>query len=116
MSSTPSQNLCCDRKIDATQANATITPNPTTVIAVRWGFNRFYSRSTQESAGFDQATLGLPQSLAAATPNTAFPAITMGGAVNACASATTNDYADFGGGCILFAQLQFHDIQIPRQA
>jgi hypothetical protein len=95
----PTQTLCCDRKIDATQANATLTPNPTTVIALRWGFNRFYSRSTEESAGFDLASLGLPQSLINVTPNTAFPAITMGGPVNACASATTNDYADFGGGC-----------------
>src|SRR6202034_3297302 len=59
---TPSQTLCCDRKIDATQANATITPNPTTVIAVRWGFNRFYSRTTQDSAGFDLGSLGFPQS------------------------------------------------------
>jgi hypothetical protein len=29
---TPTQNLCCDRKIDATQANATLTPSPTTVV------------------------------------------------------------------------------------
>ncbi len=75
---TPSQSLCCDRKVDATQANATITPDPTTVIAVRWGFNRFYSRSTQESAGFDLSSLGLPQSLVSVTPNPAFPTITMG--------------------------------------
>ena len=83
---TPDQTFCCDRKIDATQANATITPDATTVIAVRWGFNRFYSRSTQESAGFNLATLGLPQSLVNATPNPAFPAITMA------------DVSSFGGG------------------
>ena len=96
---TPSQNLCCDRKIDATQANATLTPSPTTVVTVRWGFNRFYSRSTQESAGFNESSLGLPASLAAETPNPAFPAITMGGAVNACSSGSSNDYTNFGGGC-----------------
>ena len=83
---TPDQTFCCDRKIDATQANATITPDATTVIAVRWGFNRFYSRSTQESAGFNLASLGLPQSLVSATPNPAFPAITMA------------DVSSFGGG------------------
>jgi hypothetical protein len=83
---TPDQTFCCDRKIDATQANATITPDATTVIAVRWGFNRFYSRSTQESAGFNLAELGLPQSLVNATPNPAFPAITMA------------DVSSFGGG------------------
>jgi hypothetical protein len=72
--------------VDATQANATITPDATTVIAVRWGFNRFYSRSTQESAGFNLASLGLPASLVNATPNPAFPAITM------------SDVSSFGGG------------------
>jgi hypothetical protein len=56
------------------------------VIAVRWGFNRFYSKSTQESAGFNLASLGLPQSLVNATPDTAFPAITMA------------DVSSFGGG------------------
>ena len=82
----PSQTYCCDRKIDATEANATITASPTTVIAVRWGFNRFYSKSTQESAGFNLATLGLPQSLVSETPNPAFPAIAMA------------DVSSFGGG------------------
>jgi hypothetical protein len=31
----PSQSLCCDRKIDATQANATLTPDATTVVTLR---------------------------------------------------------------------------------
>jgi trimeric autotransporter adhesin len=96
---TPDQTFCCDRKIDATAANATITPDAQTVITARWGFNRFYSKSTPKSLGFDLASLGLPASLVDVTPNPAFPAITMGGAVNACASATTSDFADFGGGC-----------------
>ncbi|HYA18415.1 MAG TPA: TonB-dependent receptor [Bryobacteraceae bacterium] len=97
---TPSQTFCCDRKIDATEANATATINPTTVLTVRWGFNRFYSKSTQESAGFNVASLGLPASLAAITPNPAFPAITLGSAVNGCGSPSSNtDFANFGGGC-----------------
>jgi hypothetical protein len=96
---TPNQTFCCDRKIDATSANATVTPNPTTVIAVRWGFNRFYTKSTPESLGYNLQSLGFPASLAAITPNPAFPAITMGGAVNGCATASTNDYTGFGGGC-----------------
>lgn len=82
----PSQTYCCDRKDDATQANATLTPNATTVIAIRWGFNRFYSKSTQASAGFNLASLGLPQSLVSVTPNPAFPAVTM------------SDVSSFGGG------------------
>lgn len=83
---TPSQTFCCDRKIDATQANATIVPDATTVIAIRWGFNRFYSKSTQASAGFNLATLGLPASLTGATPNPAFPAVTL------------SDVSSYGGG------------------
>jgi hypothetical protein len=82
----PSQTYCCDRKIDATEANATVTATPTTVIAIRWGFNRFYSKSTQESAGFNLASLGLPESLVSVTPNPAFPAITMA------------DVSSYGGG------------------
>jgi hypothetical protein len=82
----PNQTFCCDRKIDAVAGNATLTPNATTVITARWGFNRFYSKSTPESLGFDLASLGLPPSLVSATPNPAFPAITM------------SDYTSFGGG------------------
>ena len=82
----PGQNFCCDRKIDATQANATLTPSATTVIAIRWGFNRFSAKSTQASAGFDLSSLGLPPSLVSATPNPAFPGISM------------DDLSSFGGG------------------
>jgi trimeric autotransporter adhesin len=97
---TPDQSLCCDRKIDAAGANATITPNATTVIAVRWGFNRFYSKSTYESSGFNLGTLGFPESLVGITPNTAFPAITLGSAVNGCSDPSSNtDFANYGGGC-----------------
>jgi hypothetical protein len=82
----PGQSLLF-RRIDATQANATATLNPTTVLTVRWGFNRFFTTSyPTSSAGFNLTTLGLPASLAAATPDTAFPAVTMG------------DVASFGGG------------------
>ncbi len=82
----PGQGFCCDRKVDATQANATITPDPATVISVRWGFNRLYSRSSQASDGFSLASLGFPSSLVQATPNPAFPAITM------------TNLSSFGGG------------------
>jgi hypothetical protein len=96
----PYQSYCCDRKIDATQANATLTPDATTVVTFRWGFNRFYSRTTQESAGFNLSALGLPQ-LAAITPNPAFPGIALGGSnLTSCSYPSTNtDFADFGGGC-----------------
>jgi hypothetical protein len=93
----PNQGLLY-RKVDATQANATITPQATTVIALRWGFNRFYSRTAPASAGFDLNSVGLG-AMAGITSNPAFPAITMGGAVSGCGSGTSGDYSNFGGGC-----------------
>jgi hypothetical protein len=82
----PGQTLLY-RRINATQANATATLNPTTVLTTRWGFNRFFTTTfPTASAGFNLAALGLPESLAAVTQNPAFPAITMG------------DLASFGGG------------------
>jgi len=74
------------RKADATQVNSTLTPTPTLVVAVRYGFNRLPIFSAPTSLGFDLKTLGLPSSLAAITKFTAFPAITM------------SDVGSFGGG------------------
>ena len=82
----PGQTLLF-RRIDATAANATATLNPTTVLTARWGFNRFYSANfPTASAGFDLTKLGFPSSLAAITPDPAFPAITM------------SDLTSYGGG------------------
>lgn len=75
---TPGQSMLF-RKVDATQVNSTFTPSPTLVVAVRYGLNRFPNFSTPTSIGFDLRELGLPSSLAAATPFTAFPSITVGG-------------------------------------
>ena len=87
----PSQNLLF-RRIDATQANATATLSPTTVLTLRWGFNRFFTTSfPTSSAGFDLTTLGLPASLAAATPDPAFPAVTMGQLASFGGGTTTRD-------------------------
>lgn len=83
---TPGQSLLF-RRIDATQANATVTLNPTTVLTARWGFNRFYSSTFPTvSAGFDLTKLGFPASLAAVTLNPAFPSISL------------SDLTSFGGG------------------
>ena len=88
---TPSQNLLF-RRIDATQANATATLSPTTILTVRWGFNRFFTTSfPTSSAGFDLTTLGLPASLAAATPDPAFPTVTMGQLASFGGGTTTRD-------------------------
>lgn len=74
------------RKVDATQVNSTLTPTPTLVVALRYGFNRFPNFSAPYSLGFDLRALGLPSSLVAQTPNAAFPSITM------------SELASYGGG------------------
>jgi hypothetical protein len=79
-----------DRAVDATSANAQITPDPATVIAIRWGFNRLWDKSYPlKSSGYDYAALtalGLDRNLVDTLSNPAFPAITPTG------------YASFGGG------------------
>ncbi|MCU1328125.1 MAG: carboxypeptidase regulatory-like protein [Bryobacterales bacterium] len=74
------------RKVDATQLNTTLTPSPTMVVAIRYGFNRFPNFTPPISLGFDLASLGLPASLVSQTKYPAFPSITMG------------DVASYGGG------------------
>lgn len=74
------------RKVDATQLNTTLTPTPTMVVTLRYGFNRFPNFTPPISLGFDLTSLGLPSSLAASTLYPAFPAITM------------SDLASYGGG------------------
>jgi hypothetical protein len=85
----PGQSMLV-RHVDATQANTTITATPTTVVALRWGFNRYPNTTYSYSTGFDLAGLGFPQSLIGnlqLTPSQLyFPSITMG------------DLGSFGGG------------------
>ena len=76
----PSQTVLY-RHVDATMANATITASPTTVISLRWGFNRYPNRNDSDSKGFNLTTLGFPQSLISSfqlnPSQDYFPAITM---------------------------------------
>jgi len=69
------------RNVDATQANTTITPNATTVISLRWGFNRYPNSNVSDSHGLSLTSLGFPASLANTfqlTPGQDyFPALTM---------------------------------------
>ncbi len=75
---TPGQGVLF-RKVDATQVNSTLTPSPTVVVAVRYGFNRFPNFSTPTSLGFDLRQLGFADSLAAATQYSAFPSVSIDG-------------------------------------
>jgi hypothetical protein len=50
------------RKVDATQVNSVMTPNPTTVVSIRFGFNRFPNITLPMNAGFNPTSLGMPAS------------------------------------------------------
>ena len=51
------------RRVDSTQINNLFTINPTTVLSVRYGFNRFPNYSYNASQGFDLSSLGFSPSL-----------------------------------------------------
>ncbi len=66
-----------DRHVDATALNAIFTLNPTTVLTVRYGFNRFPNVTDYVDRGFDQTKLGFPSSYVNALQVAEFPSITL---------------------------------------
>jgi hypothetical protein len=64
------------RKVDAIGIQNTIAVNPTTVLTVGFGFNRFPNDTKDISNGFDQTTLGFPAYYTAAQSKKSFPRIT----------------------------------------
>jgi hypothetical protein len=65
------------RKVDATQFNNVLTPDATTVVSVRYGFNRFPNQSPQLSSGYNLASLGFSQRFLSQVQQPVFPNITM---------------------------------------
>jgi hypothetical protein len=65
------------RRVDATQLNNILTISPTTVLTVRYGFNRFPNYGYQVSQGYNLANLGFDSSYIAQIPSPTFPNITM---------------------------------------
>ena len=67
------------RRVDATQLNNIFTLNPTTVLAVRYGFNRFPNYQYNSSQGYNVANLGFNPAFAnSISPSVAeFPNIVM---------------------------------------
>jgi len=65
------------RYSDVTTTNQTITPNPTTVISLRYGFNRFPNRQTFIGEGFNITQLGFPASFQNGIQDPGFPVVTM---------------------------------------
>ena len=72
--STPEQWVL-DRRVDATQVNSTISVNPTTVLAVRYGFNRFPNDDYQHSLGFNLASLGFSPTFVNSVVRPTFPIV-----------------------------------------
>ena len=63
--------------MDTTQFNNIMTISPTTVLTVRYGFNRFPNYGYQVSQGFNLATLGFDPGLWRRIPSPTFPNVTM---------------------------------------
>jgi len=66
-----------ERYVNATQFNNTMTLSPTTVLAVRYGFNRFPNIESQSSFGFNVASLGFNQTFLNNVQSPVFPNVTM---------------------------------------
>ena len=65
------------RRVDTTQFNNILTISPTTVLTVRYGFNRFPNYGYQVSQGFNLASLGFDPGFVASVPSPTFPNVTM---------------------------------------
>ena len=63
------------RKVDATAVNSIMTPNATTVVSIRYGFNRFPNITEGVSYGFSPARLGFPASYVNSLQALYFPEI-----------------------------------------
>lgn len=74
--SSPAQWLL-GRKVDATQFNNIVTPSATTVLSVRYGFNRFPNDSYQRSMGYNLGELGFSPAFIRTVQRPTFPNISM---------------------------------------
>ena len=68
------------RRVDATALNNFLTLSPTTVLTVRYGFNRFPNYGYQVSQGYNLAQLGFDPSFVASVASPTFPNVTMNSA------------------------------------
>lgn len=83
---TPNQTIY-ERHVDGLSSNAVATLNPSTVLTVRFGQNRFPDFDPNSSNGFSLTTLGFSPAVNALTPGyPAFPAI------------STGEFTSYGGG------------------
>jgi hypothetical protein len=80
------------RKADVTSVNSTMTLNPTTVLVMRFGFNRFPNITQGISFGFNEGSLGLPSSFTSALQAQYFPTISL---INNTLSSVSPSYSVF---------------------
>lgn len=66
-----------DRYVDTSHLNNTFTLDPTTVLTVRYGFNRFPNIESQHSFGFDVASLGFSPAFLGSVTSPVFPNVAM---------------------------------------
>ena len=83
------------RKVDATSIQNTITINPTTLLTVGFGFNRFPNNTLDISSGYNQSNLGLPSNYLAAITKPAFPQITTDSGLSAEGTANSGPASYF---------------------
>lgn len=67
---------------DATAFNNVFTLNPTTLLTVGYGFNRYYSASFQYSNGYDLVGMGFPSSWVNVLQSKTFPTTTISNVTN----------------------------------
>ncbi len=103
--SSPTQWLL-GRKVDATQFNNTITVNPTTVLTVRYGFNRFPNDNYQRSLGFNLSTLGFSPNYLKDIQRPTFPYIAMEG-FSALGSDNSNDFTVYASKNLMVSAAKF---------
>ena len=65
------------RKVDAIAQNNTITLNPSTLLTIGYGFNRFPNNNIDLSNGYNQTALGFPATYVNALQKASFPAAAM---------------------------------------
>ena len=83
------------RNVNATQLNNVFTISPTTVLSVRYGFNRFPNFGYQVSSGFDLASLGFSPTFTNEVLSPTFPVVGMSTVYNSLGGLGTNNDFDY---------------------
>ena len=83
----PGNSYLLYRHVDATAVNAILTPNPTTVITLRYGFNRYPNVSTDITFGsFQESSLGFSPAFLNQLQANYFPVVSMNPGLGSTAS------------------------------